>query len=182
MLIVIFLSLAEAHRPREPGFTGSFQADALAATLSFRFGAHNSSAHCSTGHGQPQSAAGLASLGASLNDLSHFLRFVQKQVPNRRRSSNNLTLTLTVSPPTGEGTARPILCSFQSGWIRSRPGHDSLSHPYLFSVLTNNWPGARDLSRTGVWTFRGPLWPSFVGNFVGNFVDSLVRPGRNAQP
>ena len=46
------------------------------------------------------------------------LGFVQKQLPDRRRDTNKTTLTLTLSRPTGEGTARPVSRSFQSGWMR----------------------------------------------------------------
>ena len=45
--------------------------------------------------------------------------FVQKEVPDKRRISNKTTLTLTLSRPTGEGTARPAFRSVQNGWIRS---------------------------------------------------------------
>src|SRR5881396_3313361 len=53
------------------------------------------------------------------------LGFVQKQVPDRRRNDNKTTLTLTLSRPTGEGTARPVS---QSGWIR-RPTEDDSPSP-----------------------------------------------------
>src|SRR5882724_6348319 len=56
------------------------------------------------------------------------LGFVQKQVPDRRRNTNKTTLTLTLSRPTGEGTARPVFRSFQSGWIR-RPTEDDSPSP-----------------------------------------------------
>src|SRR6185436_15419844 len=46
------------------------------------------------------------------------LGFVQELVPDGRRNSNKITLTLTLSRPTGEGTARTGSLSFQSGWIR----------------------------------------------------------------
>ena len=45
------------------------------------------------------------------------LGFGHKQVPDRWRVSNKLTLTLTLSRPTGEGTARPVSRSFHRGWI-----------------------------------------------------------------
>src|SRR5439155_16648950 len=53
--------------------------------------------------------------------------FVQKQVPEKRRISNKTPLPLTLSRPTGEGTARPVSRSFQSGWIRRPTEHDSPS-------------------------------------------------------
>src|SRR2546426_10145180 len=53
--------------------------------------------------------------------------FVQKPVPDRRRFSNKSPLTLTLSRPTGEGTARPVSRSFQSSWIRRPTEHDSPS-------------------------------------------------------
>src|SRR5881628_1628145 len=56
------------------------------------------------------------------------LGFVQKQLPDRRRDSNKTTLTLTLSRPTGEGTARPVSRSFQSGWIH-RPTEDDSPSP-----------------------------------------------------
>jgi len=37
---------------------------------------------------------------------------VQKQVPDRRRISNQMTLTLTLSHPTGEGTASRVSRAF----------------------------------------------------------------------
>ena len=51
----------------------------------------------------------------------------RKFQPNTRRISNKTTLTLTLSRPTGEGTARPVPRSFQSGWIRRPTGDDSPS-------------------------------------------------------
>jgi hypothetical protein len=39
------------------------------------------------------------------NHYFHGLGFVQKQLPDKRRISNKMTLTLTLSRPTGEGTA-----------------------------------------------------------------------------
>src|SRR5437016_5329590 len=56
------------------------------------------------------------------------LGFVQKQVPDKRRVSNKTSLTLTLSRPTGEGTATPVSRSFQSGWIR-RPTEDDSPSP-----------------------------------------------------
>src|SRR6266498_316873 len=56
-----------------------------------------------------------------------YLGFVQKQVPDRRSISNKTTLTLTLSRPTGEGTARPVFRSFQSGWICQPTENDSPS-------------------------------------------------------
>ena len=56
------------------------------------------------------------------------LGFVQKQLPDRRRDTNKTTLTLTLSRPTGEGTARPVSRSFQSAWIR-RPTEDDSASP-----------------------------------------------------
>src|SRR5439155_11335388 len=56
------------------------------------------------------------------------LGFVQKQLPDRRRDTNKTTLTLTLSRPTGEGTARPVSRSFQSAWIR-RPTEDDSPSP-----------------------------------------------------
>src|SRR5213592_1087987 len=53
--------------------------------------------------------------------------FVQKQVPEKRRISNKTPLPLTLSRPTGEGTARPVSRSFQSGWIRRPTEEDSPS-------------------------------------------------------
>ena len=50
------------------------------------------------------------------------------QVPDRRRLSNKSTLTLTLSRPTGAGTARSISRSFLSGWIRRQTEDDSPSH------------------------------------------------------
>ena len=46
-----------------------------------------------------------------------------------------MSLTLTLSRPTGEGTARPVFRSFQSGWIRPPTEHDCASPlRYVFSV------------------------------------------------
>src|SRR3989442_15687423 len=42
--------------------------------------------------------------------------------------ANKPTLTLTLSRPTGEGTARLVARSFQSGWIR-RPTEDDSPSP-----------------------------------------------------
>src|SRR6266704_7137923 len=53
---------------------------------------------------------------------------VQKQAADRRRISSKTTLTLTLSRPTGEGTARPVSRSFQSGWVR-RPTEDDTPSP-----------------------------------------------------
>src|ERR687887_567244 len=54
--------------------------------------------------------------------------FVQKQIRNGRRILNKTTLTLTLSRPTGEGTARPVAGSFSSGWTR-RPSEDDSPSP-----------------------------------------------------
>src|SRR5438046_368722 len=63
-------------------------------------------------------------------ELNLCLGFLQKQLPDRRRISIKTTLTLTLSRPTGEGTARPVSRSFQNGWIRPTDrGRFSLSHP-----------------------------------------------------
>jgi hypothetical protein len=61
--------------------------------------------------------------------MAHFryLGFDQKQVPDRRRISNKMTLTLTLSRPTGEGTARSVSCTFYSGWKGLATEHDSPS-------------------------------------------------------
>src|SRR6266705_1320145 len=53
--------------------------------------------------------------------------FVQKQLPDGKRISNKTTLTLTLSRPTGEGTARPVSCSFKSRWIHLPTEDDSPS-------------------------------------------------------
>src|SRR6266511_4852866 len=75
------------------------------------------------------------------------LGFVQKQVPDGRRISNKTTLTLTLSRPTGEGTARPVSRSFQSGWIR-RPTEDDSPSPIR--------PRLRRRLRRGEWERAGP--------------------------
>jgi len=65
--------------------------------------------------------------------------FVQKNLSDRKRISNKTTLTpclrrgrrgrqVTLSRPTGEGTARPVSRSFQSGRIR-RPTEDDSLYP-----------------------------------------------------
>ncbi len=74
------------------------------------------------------------------------LGFVQKLVPDLRRISNKMPLTLTLSRPTGEGTARPVSRSFHSGWIRPPTEHDSPSPiRYVFSVFDECLPlPARD--------------------------------------
>src|SRR5213592_502126 len=54
--------------------------------------------------------------------------FVQKQVPDRRRVSNKMTLTLTLSRPTGDGTPRSVSCTFYGGGI-GRPTEDDSPSP-----------------------------------------------------
>ena len=75
---------------------------------------------------------------------------MQKQVPDGRRISNKTTLTLTLSRPTGEGTARLLARSFQSAWI-GRPAEDDSPSPirweYLVSVVATQRNGARRLRR-----------------------------------
>jgi len=74
--------------------------------------------------------------------------FVQKQMSDRTRNSNKMTLTLTLSRPTEEGTARLVSRSFQSGWIR-QPTEDDSPSPirYLFTVGHARAAGARRLRR-----------------------------------
>src|SRR5437660_2377748 len=55
------------------------------------------------------------------------LAFVQKQVRISRRISIKPTLTLTLSRPTGEGTARTVARRFQSAWTSRPAEHDSPS-------------------------------------------------------
>ena len=62
---------------------------------------------------------------------------MQKQVPDKRRISNKTTLTLTLSRPTGEGTACLAFRRFQSGWtIRATEDHSpsSIRWVCVFSV------------------------------------------------
>jgi len=67
--------------------------------------------------------------------MKNCLGLEQKQVPDRRRISNRTTLTLTLSRPKGEGTARPDSRGFKGGWIRRPTGDDSPSPiRYLFTV------------------------------------------------
>ena len=66
---------------------------------------------------------------------------------DRKRNSNKMTLTLTLSRPTGEGTARPVFRTFQSGWIR-RPTEDDSPSPIR--------PRLRRRLRRGEWERAGP--------------------------
>jgi hypothetical protein len=75
---------------------------------------------------------------------------VQEQVLASGRISIKTTLTLTLSRPTGEGTARLLASGFQSAWI-GRPAEDDSPSPigweYLFSVVATQTNGARRLCR-----------------------------------
>src|SRR5437867_1577775 len=48
--------------------------------------------------------------------------------PQQQRISNKMALTLTLSRPTGEGTAGSATCRFPSAWLR-RPTEDDAPSP-----------------------------------------------------
>src|SRR5439155_18206917 len=75
--------------------------------------------------------------------------FAQKQVPDSRRISEKTTLTLTLSRPTGEGTARPASRSLQRGWIRRPTEH-------LFQSQVVFCTGSNRHFLGGKWTRRSP--------------------------
>src|SRR6266540_4358152 len=119
--------------------------------------------------------------------------FVQKQVPDRRRISNPMTLTL--SRPTGEGTARYVACTFYSSWIGRLPEDDSPSPiRYLFSgsgcraATTPPRAAAERLARSARFagslraagrgaTRRSATSSTSLNTYVGGEGEQQLRPG-----
>jgi len=77
-------------------------------------------------------------------------------MPDKRRASKKISLTLTLSRPTGEGTARSVLPSFKSGWNQLRTNL-SLSRPYLFSEVGTPRCGVPAPCRRGTGWLRACL-------------------------
>ena len=137
--------------------------------------------------GKPRAVRGIAKTrkNGGCGTRRKSLGFVQKLVPDLRRISNKMPLTLTLSRPTGEGTARPVSRSFHSGWIRPPTEHDS---PSPIRYVYNEAPPQTDQRpckiRACVWLGRplknsAHLSISLFVQMVSVFDECLPLPARH---